>query len=460
MNSTQGDTLRQLESTTTTFRNRIAKEHRQRWVYEKRRANEALDRWDPLGPEELVDPETGECIPNPSSTACVSEVMQDALSVAHWHEGRDNGQKYRFRKLASCGTRVIIAQCSACDQDAKPVPEGCGIARLCPRCALTHAKWRRARFGRARQRAAVEIARYGYTRVRRSHRKRAAAAPGGVWSDKMITLTVPHFLFAHVDEDAPIRTGFAKAPPSPTKPPKRLAKVPAKDATMARIYAVRFAWEHFARGLRAWFTRGGVDRKKRGVTLPRIGVPRADGSFAPPPMHRAFEWTLGGDGLGHPHLHVWTLAPFIPKTTIERLWRNALRAVGVPIAADAYIRVGVKRFRDFNRNAVGELLKAGTREALEWSRLYQHGPRNAFDYADGWTITAALETARPDVVASLYMALEGARLTQGSRGFFLEDEPAECKCCGAQHCWRVRFESAPDNETTSPSSAAQERAPP
>ena len=459
MNSTQGDTLRQLESSTVQFRNRLAKEHRERWVYEKRRANAALDRWDPLADDELVDHETGELVPNPASTSSVAEIMQDAISVAKWHEGRDNGQKYRFRKLAACGTRMVIAQCGACERDAKPVPEGCGIARLCPRCALEHAKWRRARFGRARQRAAVEIARYGFTRVRRSSKKRAASAPGGVWSDKMLTLTVPHFLFSHVDDDAPIRTGFEKPKKNSTKPPERLTKCPATDAVMARIFAVRLAWQAFARSLRKWFKRGGVDRKKRGVELPPIGVPLADGSFAPPPMHRAFEWTVGGDGLGHPHLHVWMLAPFIPATSIERMWRDALRSVGVPIERDAYVRIQIKKFRDFDRNAVGELIKAGSRQALEWSRLYKHGPANAFEYADGWTIGEALKHARPDVVASLYKALEGARLTQGSRGFFLEDEPAECKHCGAQHCWHVRFESTPETAPTS-NAAAQERAPP
>src|SRR5258708_37759336 len=105
MNSTHAPALRQLESGTRAFRDRLAREHRARWVSEHKRARAALDTWDPM--QETAD-EHGEVIP--SSTAVVSEEMRDALSIAKWHHGRDNGQKYRFRKLAACGTRMMTAQ--------------------------------------------------------------------------------------------------------------------------------------------------------------------------------------------------------------------------------------------------------------------------------------------------------------------------------------------------------------
>lgn len=459
MNSTQGAPMRQLEAATRAFRDRLARLHRDRWTEEHKRARAALDAWDPLAEPDAhyLDETTGEIWEGSRSTAHTVAEMQDALSVAKWHHGRDNGQKYRFRKLERCGSRMVIAQCRVCETDGKPVPEGCGVARLCSRCSLAAAKQRRARFGRARQRCALELARVGYTRSRRG--KQQARTPGGMWSDKMVTLTVPHFLLAHVEPDAPLLDldGTAKAR--------------ATDATMARIYAVRAAWPLFARKLRAWFKNGGtLERRKRGAAwVPRmpIGVPMTDGTFAPPPMHRAFEWTPGKDGIGHPHLHVWMIAPFVPAETIAAMWRDSLRAVGVPIERDGYVRVQIQRFRDFDGAAVGELVKGGTRQALEWSRLYKRGaiakagPRNAFEYADGWTIAEALETARPEVVASLYMALEGMRLTQATRGFFLDDEPAACGFCKAQGCWHVRF--APVDETTpppTPERPAPERGPP
>lgn len=437
MNSTHDPALRQLEIATRDFRDRLAREHRKRWTAEHRRALRARDAWDPtLEPGErraIVHPLTGEVVGECLSTVAASAEMVDALSVEKWHLGRDNGQKYRFRKLAHCGTRMMIAQCKACDGQRHPVAEGCGIARLCEACSLRGAKKRRARFGRARGRVSTDLARIGYTRVRRKQRGRRT--PGGVWSDKMLTLTVPHFLLSACERDAEFL---------------ELGGRRAKDATMARIYAVRAAWPLFARSLRTWFARGGTlekpNKRTKWVEREPIAMPLKDGSFAPPPMHRAFEWTPGRDGLGHPHFHVWMLAPFIPETTVAGMWRDALIAVGVPIARDSLVIVEIKRFKDFDGAAVGELVKGGSRKALEWSRLYEHGPANAFEYADGWTISKALKEARPDVVASLYMALEGARLTQASRGFFEADEPASCETCKAQGCWHVRFEPLPEPE--------------
>lgn len=454
MNSSHAPALRQLETATGLFRDRLARGHRSRWTAEHKRAKRALDVWDPtLQPgERSLDyvRETGEifeCL----DTTVAGETARDAMSVAKWHQGRDNGQLYRFKKLADCGKRMMVAQCKSCEGERRPVAEGCGIARLCERCSLINAKKRRGRFGRARARVSVDLQRIGYTRARRE--QRGAMTPGGTWHDKMITLTLPHFLRCHVADDAPMFALHGKKTNGPDAPAGSRgagAKKTPIDAVMARIYAVRAAWPLFARALRTWFKRGGTLQKPRSrdVQRPAIAVPLKDGTFVPPPMHRAFEWTPGKDGLGHPHFHVWMLAPFIPKTTIAAMWRDALRDVGVPLAPDALIIVEIKNFRDFDGAAVGELIKGGSRKALEWSRLYRHGPANAFEYADGWTIAKALETARPDVVSSLYMALEGARLTQASAGFFEADERPACATCGAQGCWHVRFERAPDPELT------------
>lgn len=132
MNSTQPEPLRQLDRATCVFRDRLAREHRDRWTEEHRRARLALDGWDPLLPAgtRAVDELTGELH---ESTDLVTEEMQDALSVARWHIGRDNGQKYRFRKLSLCGSRMVVAMCKACESERKPIAEGCGIARLCER---------------------------------------------------------------------------------------------------------------------------------------------------------------------------------------------------------------------------------------------------------------------------------------------------------------------------------------
>lgn len=441
MKTTIDPRLAQLESDTADFRAEMARRHRAR----RREAHlliagdgprpGLIDSWDPSEPLEA---------------AKVAKKLRKASSLRSWHEARDNGQRYRFRRLGQCGSRVVIATCDGCKADRKPIPEGCGIARLCLRCATENAKIRRARFGSARARAALVLGRLGYTKARRG---KGPGAPGGKWGDKMITLTVPHFDLADVDDDAEFLD---------------VGAVRADSTAMARIYAVRAAWPLFARLLRGWFaTAGGRKRRTRAERLrPRmrpIAVPQADGSYQPPPLHRAFEWTPGRDGQGHPHYHVWLLAPFLPEETVERFWRESLAAVGVPVGD--YVRVKVQAFRDFDGAASAELVKVGRRQALEYSRLYVEGPSNAFEYSDGWTMMDALRLASPDVVPELYKALEGMRLTQGSRGLFVEDEPATCDACKTQGCWHVRFEPAPEPSGRDPERSAIEaecssRAPP
>lgn len=440
MNDTRVQYWGQLEKATQTFRAALARRHRKTAADARRMAREALEAWDPL--------ERGNVLQGvPSSTELVGDVMREAASLARWHECRDGGQLFRFKRLDQCGSRVMIASCGVCRHERKPVLEGCGIARLCARCSLINAKKRRARFGRARSRAVTLLSRVGYTKRR--------GKIGPKWSDKMLTLTVPHFLRSHLAEGAPLL---------------ELGKMQARDVdtTIARIFAIRAAWPRFMR-------KYGRHLKQAAKAGAQVMMPLEDGTLAPPPMHRAFEWTPGGDGLGHPHFHVWMLCPWTSSALLQRWWTEALREVGVPLEAGAEAIVTFQRFRDFNPNATNEIIKGatkkavdvegrisvvGTKKALEWSRLYKHGPKNAFEYADGWTIAAALEHARPEVVASLYMALEGARLTQGSSGFFTDDEPPHCEHCKTQMCWHIRFEPAPPPSSATAHTTTTTRGPP
>ena len=409
----------QLESLTRGFRHKIARQHRRKWRAAGDAARAATKLLDPL---------------KDASVAVIGELLRDCASLARWHKGRDNGQRERFKRLQLCGSRMVVASCRVCSTDARAVPEGCGVTRLCPRCSLLNARRRVARFARARQRAWTLASRVGLTRVRRG---RGGRAFGSLWADRMVTLTVPHFLLCHVERDAKLRT-YGKA--------GELGEV---DTTAARIAAVRAAWPLFARKLGTYWKQA----HKAGA---RALLPNASGGLDLPPMHRAFEWTPGKDGLGHPHFHVWMLCGWLPAELVSAWWTEALRAVGVPLEPGQRVRVDVRRFQSFDANAVGELVKDGRdRRAIEWARLYEAGaPRDAFQYADGWTIGDVIGEARDDVIASLYRALEGARLSQGSAGFFVEDERPACQACGAQGCWHVRFELPPAAPASSAAVAA------
>jgi len=352
---------------------------------------------------------------------CCVCVLHDATTAREWHEGRKEGQRFRFDRVRACGTRFLVAGCGVCGTDRHGIPEGCGVRRVCKRCDVAGAIGRRARFGRARGRAFVHGHRYGLSRRNRR---------GGRYSEKMLTLTIPHALRA----DA---TGIVK----------EAADGFFMNDVAARVIAAFEAWPRFLKKLnRHW---------------------RSLGSAASHVVyHRAFEWTPGrSDNHGHPHFHVYLWSPFVDRLLIRAWWAEALREVGWPVAEDEdgnpKLSTRIQMLRSNGVSEVRELIKGGQRGALTLSRLafvdgaegvnLRRGFRkgepvgpgvDAFKYAEGWTL-GDVEDCSDDVRAQLYKVLEARRLTQASRGFFLEEDPVSCACCGAQGMFRVRFDVAP-----------------
>jgi len=343
---------------------------------------------------------------------CAPCVLRDSLVTRAWHLSRRSGQWERFDRVRSCGSRMRTASCGVCGTDRRAVPEGCGVRRVCSKCDAIGAIARRARFGRARGRAFVDGHRFGLFRKLRV---------GGRFTEKMLTLTVPHALL----EDA---SG-------------KVAKE-SRDTLHARVVALFSAWPVFLRKVNRHWKACGQDL----VTY-----------------HRAFEWTPGRtDEHGHPHFHVYLWSPFVDVNLLRAWWAEALRSVGWPVAEDndgnPVVRIKLQMLRSMDLKAVRELMKGGRRQALTLSRVefrdreagaeFRRGPQrgqpvgpgiDAFKYAEGWTL-ATVEECSDDVRARLYMALEGRRLTQASRGFFVADARAACACCGAS-MFRVRFDA-------------------
>lgn len=420
-----------LERLTERFRVELARKHVARSREESARYGVRLAQWEALYTLGEVEPEiealavdrmrrAGELGGVVDVEALGRELVDElrgAITSRRWHDGREKGQRERFEKVRACGSRVMIARCSTCgggtgqQGDLRVVPEGCGVRRVCQKCDAQGAAQRRARFGNARGRAYVEGDRYG---LRRHYRK------GGRYTEKMLTLTVPHFLHAN------------------TLPGKRNRKgeiVPgvrelARDDLHARILAVWLAWPKFMRKV--------VDHLRE----------RNEHHFS---WHRAFEWTPGVDGIGHPHFHVYWFSPFVDQGLLRSWWGDALRAVGVPVKrfedGRYNLRVDLRMLREFNAGAMRELLKGGRRQQIEMSRIefdpeYGRAADLSFKYAEGWTLGDIQHFCSPDVLARLYMALEGKRLTQASSGFFIDDGPAICACCGSSS-WRVTFDTTP-----------------
>lgn len=425
----------------------------------------------PLLPTGEID-ET--CPPMPIIPGELVDELRAAKTSHRWHEGRAKGQRERFVRVRTCGERVIVASCKACGEDQWPVPEGCGVRRVCDRCDVEHAIERRARFGRARGHLMIDAHRYGLTR---------SSFPGGRYSEKMLTLTVPHGTLA--TSDGLVRHGLPEKQRAAKE--RRVGQAGVHDGPSwtdvdARIRAAFLAWPLFLRSLNEFLSDTAQEHAA---------------------YHRAFEWTPAVDGIGHPHFHVYIWSQFIPIALVREWWADALRSVGwrvervelrcvstwkaygwhaMPCASTpkraavcttsdeiggarlrrsdarttrrrrcetapegeggrSKVVVDLRELRSFDRNAASELMKGGHRSALTLSqvRFAGDGPGgDAFAYAEGWTIGDVIDFCAPKVVADLYCALEGRRLSQASQGFFEDDEPPMCLCCGADS-FRVRL---------------------
>lgn len=396
-----------LEDLTAPFRHERAARH-SRIARECRLAyHDALSVWDPTDAADDVPATT---------TEVVAEYTGALVTRELWHRRRSRGQRHRFNRVRGCGARVFVATCRGCGHAREPRPEGCGVARVCMRCSLSNAKERRARFGRARGRVILDSVRAGLTRRVRKN---------GRYTEKMLTLTVPHAMLAEC-------TG--------------LVREKATSDLEARIVALFAAWPRFLRFVNRAF-------KKRNEPWVKY--------------HRAFEWTPGNsDTHGHPHFHVYLWCPFIPFDLLRGWWGQALSDVGFPVAIDedgrfvTSVRIGM--VKDFDHQMVTELMKGGKRAALTLSRLEaaseSRDGSDVYEYSEGWTIADVYEMCAPDVVARLYCALEGRRLSQASQRFFVDDPPCSCASCGGEGFF-VRFEPIAE-ESERAERSREERGPP
>ncbi|MEO7034460.1 MAG: hypothetical protein ABI548_11200 [Polyangiaceae bacterium] len=140
---------------------------------------------------------------------------------------------------------------------------------------------------------------------------------------------------------------------------------------------------------------------------------------------RVFEWTPGDDDRGHPHIHAWLFSPFLPIEQLREWWSAALRDVGCPLSAEQNAIIHIEQIRDEDGGA-RELIKYLTKD-----------------------ITAGGERVSPTLYAEVYMALDGRRVTQASKGFMGRAEREGRRCeCGADLRLDVRRVRKPDSGGT------------
>lgn len=363
---------------------------------------------------------------SPAMREAIANDTRELAARVRWYEGRAGAQMTRFDAVRSCGSAVLNVSCRMCRESLteEPIPCRCGVARVCASCAEEKDQKRRERIAAARERAIIEGTAAG---VMCPHRR------GGAFSEKMLTLTVPHFLrdeCREVYDDAGERkkdvlsetTGFG-----------------LNTDVAARVAALRLAWPRFVRIVRRALKRSDPEGAKQ---------------FA---YYRFFEWTRGHDGLGHPHFHVYLFSPWLDAKWLARVWASCLDAVGAPLpsrcawcpsdgvgpCARAHVSLDIRMLYGFNYGTLRELVKSGDRK-LVVERLGELWGADApgmapVRYMSGWKMadafsslgSAELEADEVNVQRDLFIATEGRRLWQGARGFLVPLPDAQCECCGA-----------------------------
>lgn len=259
-----------------------------------------------------------------------------------WYSARERAQLERPSRVADCGAETLQISCQGCGE-VHEQRSGCRIGLLCVPCRGAIAAAKRAAFRAARAAAVADATARGLFRTNQR---------GGRWSEKFLTLTAPH---------------------------------DPRDTIAVRIEHVLKAWPRFLRKLNAIWKRNGVRSAE---------------------WFRVFEWTPGSDELGHPHLHVWILSPFLPREDVEHWWREALAEETGYVRTDPVI---IDLREVLSDGAEHELIKYLTKD-----------------------ITANGTKLAPELYAEVYKALDGQRSTQASRGFMgravVEKQACECGC--------------------------------
>lgn len=341
---------------------------------------------------------------------------------AAWHKGRARGALERFGRVADCGKDGLTATCIGSCGLIRTAPVGCSCARLCTRCRSTAAHERQARFGDARVRALTVASRLGLLRQRRT---------GGAWSEKLLTLTVPHVQWS----DAWARDFILEVTAEHTR---RGGGDEAIEVVL-RLELLHRAWRVFTvKWLQPWA------RKVRRLCKGRVR------------WYRALEVTPGADLFGHPHFHVWMLSPFVDRDALQDAWNLAVATVvGAPFPGGDVV-LDIKQIRQRPEEIRRELLK-GRGHALRFGRAGE----DVIAYADGWTIVdvAGGDRISPAAAARIYESLERRRMVQASKEL-LAPPLHVCPACSAEGSTVVHLEKGRHDPHFQAWTSSPTRAPP
>ncbi len=321
-----------------------------------------------------------------------------APAESAWHSARAETKRRLFEKVAECGeghTLELVCRNGSCGERFT-VPLGCGQAFFCPSCRKRRANQFRVDFQRKQLGLVSTAQRHGLT-----HRYRRRAI-GGRFSEKLLTLTLPHTREWH----APLALG------------ERGEAYTVRE----RVENLRVCWERFWRLFRDEL-RAKLGNLQSGITIENspIGLPMPRGRakakdtlalFDLVSSLRVFEWTPGDDGLGNPHFPVWLFSPYLDQRWLRSLWSRAFADVCAPSLVCPLLVLDVRAAHECEGGSIAnELVKYLTKD---------------------WHLTGdGAKRVGPEVFAELYTLVDGTRTRQSSQGLAHWQVPKEksCPCC-------------------------------
>ena len=296
---------------------------------------------------------------------------RDPLPVPKWHADRAEAQRQRWSRLAECGATQVVSTCECGAHVPRAQTIHCDHWRLCVACRGRRKQRYQARFNAGRGRALKRLAHLA---------NRSRPSREGRWSEKMLTLTVPH-------------SGSA-----------------ADD-----IVELRRAWPLLRARIARYLKRRGA-KEWRAV-----------------PYWRSLEIT--DSDRGHAHYHVWLFAPFLPREVVAHWWASSL-------SPEYRARVPRRRVEDLDDARDAAIMRVYTRGAgwyyapvVDLRAANADAGRELVKYLVKDSIGEASEGrfTEPRTFASIYAALDGARALATSTRW-LETKERECWCesCGAR----------------------------
>lgn len=324
---------------------------------------------------------------------------------ARWYDSRAKGQLERFEQVRECGAKELVQSCNNCGHVSRRITAWCRHWRLCVGCRSRRGAYYRRRFRHSREHALH----------RRAHLM-TGSRPGGAWTEKFFTLTLPH--------SGDMRRDLVTLP----------------KAWRGFWKLTRLHLEHDRR-----FTKAQI---KEVVYV------------------RVIEMTAGRKNDGHAHMHVYLICPYLYLAVVRVHWTKVLTSCGYDVNAsraptplaevlaqemEEWRRKELQRLLITRRN--GEPLEAVPNPSLDIQKCHEGIEQEIIKYfvKDAERDEQGRLVFDEDFLARVYEGTEGIRMLQTSGHFWvpISSNPCTCEKCGCTKFTR-QIEPAQPAESDGP----------